>query len=370
MKRYAIPGGLALGVFLTASAQSPNGGHATNAVVRQLELKPRDPVTLPISSFGSVVSGIFECTSDHSVFVQVLPVAPTSGHVMNYADTDFALYGIRSPADIVRFVPGLASGYSRISPIARYFASDSRVVAMVYGVPMSHGDTGVLSDPHRVDSLLLTFDRDGSLLDSRALDPALDAEQVGLFPTGEVLLVAWDEAHRQTHLAVLGHEGRLDHDIPITSNDPAVPDSSTALLDLQIRPYGQNLLLIPSDTRRTILEVSDGGVVNEYTLRVPAGFQRGLPISLSPSGWFFRMIPAQKNVQGKASDSHAAGLAAEMSLPGVILEFDPSSGEAVRQFSVSTPGFEPACETDGEFVFLTARPGDGKLQLATALTPN
>ncbi|HEY1499594.1 MAG TPA: hypothetical protein VGF88_08465 [Acidobacteriaceae bacterium] len=368
----AVPGAHALVAFLIASAQSPHDGQATNTV-RQLELKPRDPVTLPINAAGSVVSGIFRCTSDHSVFVQVLPSAPPSAPLHNFTSTDFALYGIRSPTDIVRFEPALVSGYARLSPIARYFATDSRVLAMAYGVPTNHGDTGVSSSENRVDRLLLNFDRKGSLLNSMTLDPSLETQQIASFPDGEVLLVTWDEIHKQTHLTVLGHEGRVDHDIPITSSDPArvVLDSFNELLDLQIRPYGQNLLLIPADVRQPILEVSDGGVVNQYSLRVPAEFKRGMPISLSPAGWFFRMIPEQKAVQSDApTDSQATGLASAMSIPGVILEFDPSSGEAVRQFNVSTPGMEPACVSDGEFVFLTARASDSRLQLATALIPN
>jgi hypothetical protein len=178
-------------VSMSAVAQSGVDGAATAPAtpVPQYHFKLADPVTLPIGTAGSPVSAIFGCTSDHSVFLQVITLPDMTG---DGSDGDIALYGVQSPTKIVRFSPKLASGYRRISPIARYFAAESKVVALAYGVGIDHGDAKLGPESNDESMVLLTFDRKGTLSSSKAVDANLRPEQIAAYESGDLLLVAWD----------------------------------------------------------------------------------------------------------------------------------------------------------------------------------
>lgn len=329
-----------------------------------------DNQILPIGEPGATVSGIFGCGDDGSLYLQVIhPPIPGSGEI-----GDIALYAVRGTTDVVRFRSELAQGYRRISPITRYFAGDSKVVALAYGIGVSHGDMDTAPDPQHILSVLMVFDRkDGSLLWSRALDPDLHPEQLGMFPSGQILLVTWNSSLRQSRLLVLNSQGSEEREIPLQYDDPAAASSSLPLTELEVRPYGENLMLVPEDTSGTLLEVSETGVVNTYRLKIPAEYSSGLPIYLSPRGFLFRMIvePAEHPDAGRSGPDNSAapkmGLGALQSTPGPVMQFDPTDGRVVRQYNFAALGFQPACVKDnGDFLFLGTRASDGRLELVTA----
>lgn len=367
---------IALGVVTLfaslGSSQAVSNNSTVGSPIPQYSFQLSSPETLPIGAPGSILSAVFGCASDNSVFVQVVTLpAPGSSE-----KGDIALYAVRSATDIVQFRSALAPGYRLISPIVRYFAADSEVVALAYGIGIDSGDVGGSPDPKHLVSVLLKFDRKGALLSATSLEPDLHPEQVAAYSSGEVLLVAWDQLRKRTRLVVLDSQGTVMRDFDIVDNDPGVKDSAAPVLGIEIYPYGQDLLLIPDDTRRPILEVNEAGVVNTYTLHIPKEYERRLPISFSPRSWKFRMIPEQTAQQpvstsggeGSGSLDQQGGLAALQSARGAVLEFDPSDGNVMRQFNLPASGLQPVCENNGTFVFLGAR--NGKLEIAKGVVSN
>jgi hypothetical protein len=172
-------------------------------------------------------------------------------------------------------------------------------------------------------------------------------------------------------LVVLNDQASEEREIPLTANDPA--DSSlpggTALVGVGIYRWGKDLLLVPDSSSRPILEVSETGVVKTWTLHVPKGYERGVPVAFDANRWMFHMDQKEKQQDVNEEKSFAYRTRLTEAKPTVVMEFDPSSGDAVRQFAFP-PGLQPACEIDGTFLFLGADIDDGKLQFATALIPN
>jgi hypothetical protein len=285
------------------------------------------------------------------------------------ATGDVALYGVRGANEIVQFNSHLATGYRLISPIARYFASESKVVGLAYGLGIDHGDAKVGPDPNRVSNVLLTFDRKGALLSTDVLDPNLKPEQLAAFSSGDLLLVAWDKVRKMTYLSVTDAHGSTQREIHFRDNDPADDgNGSSPLATLTIYPYGEHLLLVPQDTRRPIVEVNEHGVLNSYTMKIPAGYTRGLALSFGRRSWKFRMLKEDNGsqpVQAAQTDGNSKiGLASLQSIQGIVLEFNPDDGNVIREIDLPQTGFQPACENNGEVTFVSARAGDGKLQIA------
>jgi len=325
-----------------------------------------DPVTLPIGGSNSPVSALFGCTADGSVFLQVATL-PGDGST----NADLALYQVRSPTDVVRFDPRQALSYSAISPITRYFPGESEVIGLAEGKPVDHGVESASSSKALVE-VLLTFDRKGALRSASPVDPQMRPEQIAAFDSGDLLLIGWDELRRTTALEVTDSAGIPKRQIHLADNDPAEKSNvAESLITLRVYPYGKNLLLMPQDTRRPILEINEFGVVHTYRLHIPKGYERGLPVSLDRRQWNFRMLAEQSGTESapesqtpSTSPASSIGLGALQTKQGAILSFDPDDGNVLRQVVLPANGFQPACETNGEFTFLGARAGDGKLQLA------
>ena len=334
--------------------------------IPKFEMAPRDPVALSLGSQGDFPTGIYKCSGDHSVFVTMITTS-TSRQIA----TGFSLYAVRGPTDVVAYRSSVATGFRTMGPVYRYFAGESKVVALAWGLPLDSGDTGAPPDPKQSVPVLLTFDHKGALLSSKVLDRSLHPEQIGLFPSGEILLLRWDRGRKLTVLEVLNDQGSEEREIPMTANDPA--DSSapggTALVTVEIYAWGNHLLLVPDSSSQAILEVSESGVVNTWTLHIPKGYERGVPVAFDSHRWMFRMDPEGKQGDTEAEMPFAERARIGEAKPTVVMEFDPSTGNPVRQFAFPA-GLQPACEVDGEFLFLGANPDDGKLQFATALMPN
>jgi hypothetical protein len=353
-------------VYGHAQAQQP--GSIASQPIRQSSFRLSEPEALPVGDHGSFVSGNIACGEDGTIYVQVIhppiPGASPYGSIM--------LYAVRGATDIVQFHPEQAPGYRQISPIARYFATDSKVVALAYGIGIDHGDVDTVPSRHAA-SVLLVFDRRGALSFSKALDLSLHPEQIGLFPTGEILLVAGDESQERMHLVVLSSEGNVERELPVENSDPGQKFSVTTLTGIEVRPYGQNLMLVSDDISRPILEVGPTGVVNRYSLHLPKGYNDGMPVSFKPFSWKFGAIldtpetPAAPPSKGDAAPNASASSPVGSQLPRVaLLEFDPPTGTVTRQFNLPS-GFQPACEDQhGDFTLITAGASDGKLQIAKA----
>lgn len=358
------PLAFAICACVSVHTQAQRPGSVASQPIRQSSFRLGEPEALPVGDHGSFVSGNIACGDDGTIYVQVIhppiPGASPYGSIM--------LYAIRGATDVVQFHPEQAPGYRQISPIARYFATDSKVAALAYGVGIDHGDVETIPSK-RAASVLLVFDRRGALLWSKALDPDLHPEQIGLFSSGELLLVAGEESQERMHLLVLSSEGNVERELPVENSGPGQKFSVT-LTEIEVRPYGQNLMLVSDDMSQPILEVSPTGVVNRYSLHVPKGYNDGIPVSFKPFSWKFGAIlepPQTAASKGDAApNASVASPGGSQLQPVALLDFDPSTGTTRRQFNLPS-GFQPACEDQhGDFILITAGASDGKLQIAKA----
>ncbi len=376
-KRIIITSGLLLFAALNLIAQDkvPGSPSGEDAKIPPSYFKLEDPVTLSIGASGAWVRDTFYCTSD-AVFLQ-MTTKPSDSRGAN-GPWDIALYGVHSPTEIVRFNSRRASGYREISPIGSYFAAESELVALAFGSPTETKQPGAeerkRGDP-TVRTVLLTFDRKGWLTSSLTLDAALMPKQVAAFASGDLLFVNWDKLRQKTYLLVTGSDGDPIREINLQDHEPGNASvGEFSLWAVRLRAYGKNLLLIPEDPHRPILEVCETGVVRSYTLNVPKEYERWQPISFSRSSWKFRMISSQESAapMAAAKDTNEAprphrGLEAMPYEKAVVMEFDPEDGTAVRQIELPESGSQPVCENNGEFLFLGIHPGDGKLTLGNGV---
>jgi hypothetical protein len=280
---------------------------------------------------------------------------------------------VKSPTDIVSFDPNLAPGYKAISPIIRYFVTDTQVFGFAHGTGMDHGDLSVGPDSKNSSPVLLIFDRKGALQSTVPLDTSLNIEQIAAYESGDLLLVAWDDLRKKTFLNVTDKTGTLKREIRLQENDPGDAESQLSLVGVQIHPYGKNLLLVPNDLSKPILEVNESGVVNTHTLHIPKGYVGGFPISLSRRSWKIFMLPdvtEEKPAASTSPDQESKPPAKDswsvQPTQGVMMEFNPEDGSVQRQIELPSSGYQPACENNGEYTFLSAHAGDGKLQLVKA----
>jgi hypothetical protein len=346
-----------------AFSQAKQAGAAKDGPepVPTYSLRISDPATLPIGVAGSPVSAIFGCADDGTVFLQVftLPNDASPG--------DVALYGVKGPDQIVRFTFNESSDYRAVSPIVRYFAADSGLLAMAYALPNT--ETDATDDSKQRVAVMLMFDRKGALKSSFTLPMREHPEQVAVFSSGDLLLAGYDQSRKRTFLRVADPKGSLLKEISLSDGDPGDEgERAGPLTDLVIYGYGKDLLLIPQDTHRPILEVNESGVVNTYKLQVPKGYERGLVVSIKPGSWKFRMLAEASETPAPPTagqgGQQAMGLESLQNRNGAILEFDPGDGKVLRRIELPSSGMQPACETGGDYIFLSAQSGNGKLQIA------
>lgn len=281
---------IAMLVVIVPAGTRAQSGPLQRASIPRYQLVPHDVAPLPIGGPGDFATGIFGCLADHTVFVTM--VTKPSG---SQAPTPISLYGIHGATDVVRFNTTLAPGFRDMGPIYRYFPSDTKIVALAYGDPIGYSDLDRPRDPVKdFVPVLLTFDREGKLLDSAALSRALNPRKVALFPSGDILILRWDDENRRTSLVIVNSKGTIEREMPIEADDPAQRGYSkfgTALVGMEIYSWGQHLLLVPDGAMGPIVEVSETGVVNTWKLHVPKGYERGIPIAFDPHTWIFRMVP-------------------------------------------------------------------------------
>jgi hypothetical protein len=331
------------------------------------------PQKTALGGSGTVMGGITSCDENGTIFLEVRDVQSDGMGLM-------ALHSLDLSGQSIRFSPGHVPGYTDpISQPMRFFASDIRVVALVFAMPVKAS----LSDPtpDRVE-LALIYDRKGALQKAVRLPEGLEVTALGLYESGNLLAVGADNRNHSARLLVVNQSGDTEREIRLFDEDynlgknaqrdqmlsSMVQNKSGALGMMKIVPYGQNLLLLPTYSRQPVIEVNEHGIVRVYPLQIPEGLFLGEPLSISRKSWKFGTSGGGFKEPGKGEDAEPKAFRIK---PGPVLVFNPNDGSVLGKVEKSADGSKAmlVCEHDGEYTALTTNREDGTLEILKASIP-
>jgi hypothetical protein len=343
--------------------------------IRSYTLDFGKPQQTALGQRGTVMSAMHTCTEDGTVFLEIRDNQNGGIGVMT-------LHSLDSMGQSIRFSPGHLQGYrDEISQPVRFFASETRVVALVYATPLKANLSDPTPDPHK---LALIYDRKGVLQKAvRLPEDGIEVSTVGLYESGNLLAIGADNHDHSARLLVVDESGEIIRELRLFDEDynlrknakedqmlsGVMQNKSGALGMMQIIPHGQNLLLIPLYTKQPIIEVNEHGIVRVYPLQMPEGFFLGEPLSIGKSGWSFETSGGGIN-EPKENEERSKVFAFALK-PGPVLVFDPYDGSVLRKIDKSpdSPRAVLVCEQNGEFTALTTDHADGSLELLKAKIP-
>ncbi|WP_058187493.1 hypothetical protein [Terracidiphilus gabretensis] len=331
------------------------------------------PQKTALGGSGTVMSAMHTCGEDGTIFLEVRDNQSDGMGLM-------ALHSLDSTGQSIRFSPGHLQGYTdTISQPVRFFASEARVVALVYATPVKTHISD--STPDQV-KLALIYDRKGTLQKAvRLPEEDLEVITVGLYDSGNLLAIGADNRDHSARLLVVDENGETIREIRLFDEDynlrknakedqmlsTVIQNKSGALQMIQIIPHGQNLLLIPVYTRQPIIEVNEHGIVRTYPLQMPDGFFLGEPLSIGRQGWSFETSGGGFK-EPKENEPPPKMFAIK---PGPVLVFNPYDGVVLRKIDkpADSPKAVLVCEQDGEYTAVTTDHTDGSLELLKASIP-
>ena len=367
---------LSLGLFCVSAfcAWAQNADKAApeaDKIIPSYTLEFGKPQKTALGGPGTVMSALHACSADGTAFVEVRDSQSDGMGLM-------ALHSLHREGQSIRFSPSHLPGYMNEMPI-RFFAGESRVVALVYATPLKENLSGPMPDDVK---LALIYDRKGTFQKAvRLPEDGLEVSAVGLYESGNLLAIGADNRDHSARLLVIDEDGETIREIRLFDEDynrgrnatedqllsGVLQNRSGALGMMRIIPHGKNLLLLPTFTRQPIIEVNEYGIVRAYPLRIPDGFFLGEPLSISMQGWIFETLgsglkePKESELKGRVSTLAS----------GPVLVFDPSDGSVLRKIDkpADASGAMLICEHDGEYTALTTDIPDGNLEILKTSVP-
>jgi len=333
--------------LIAQSSQGMKAGLGQEVPSVTLEFGKAAPTAL--GNREAVMSANYICADDGSIFLEI---AETLDNTM------LVLHALKGPSEDVRFLPGKIHGYGTISFPLKYFVNDYNVAALVeadYEINSLEENAHEDSTAH----LVLIYDRKGVLQNVVTIPPGIDVKSIGLYRSGDLLIVAINRSSNTASLFVLDNKGNIKHKFLLFDNDynrnakteqplaDLIPDGALAFL--QIIPHGENLLLFPQMTSHEILEVNESGVVRSVHLQLPAGATLASFLSSTDTSWKIKTI----------AKTDAKGILHE----GPVYEFNSSDGSLIRRIDMPNGARATlACEHDGEYTALTTEENTGRLE--------
>ncbi len=301
----------------------------------------------------------FECTSDGTVFVDMVPVggqvlpplyAPpplllTSVSPSGHANT-FPLDQVTEQLYDVREVDHYASDSAVIFLIKA--ARENKLVKQAY--TKSDGTEGEFAkntaDRH---TYIVSFERDGRYKKTVEADLPFEMRQLGVFPSGNFLAFGYDEKDHSPKLAMLKDDGTLMRFLQIPKGD--APESmfgtkdgsgkgaSVYIAPIQFVPEGHSIVIVQNKTSFPLLEVSEGGAITAIPTKLPNDTQ------------IAGVIASDLNLYARVNPT----------TDGSIYEIGAHDGAVMRRFELSDgrSASSVGCVHDGKF--LGFEHGEGKL---------
>lgn len=334
-----------------------------------------EPQQTALGSNPAVMLANTACRADGTLFIGISDGSPGDPSIRFPS-----LHSLDPAGQVVRFETSHLAGYSDQSIYwsGKFFAGEHWVVTLVSATPQNSEDK-VAPAPVQ---LALIYDHKGAFQRAVQLPDGVQIAAIGAYDSGELLIIGSSANNKLARLLVVDADGDIDRELRLFDEDYNLKqhakedqllsgveqNKAGALTDMDILPYGQDLLLFPSLTRQPVVEVNEHGIVRVYSLQVPKGFF--LSSMLSMSGYTWKIATVSNHIEpAKSADSGPPQAYALTN--GPVFEFDPSSGAVLRRIDTpkDAPGNSLVCEYDGQYTALTTDPKNGRFELLKASIP-
>lgn len=337
----------------TSSSKAP----ASNYPMRTVQFG--SPTLTTLGSRGTVMTNLTGCSDDGVAFALIMDDPDTAELVLHSIQAD----GKSIPYHLTRL-----SGYKDIT-MARRFFSGNRYVATLVDARPDNGPAGQIAAPFI--SLVLIYDRDGEFRRAVPVPADVNVQGIGVFDSGDVLLVGMDPATKAAKLTVVSQSGEPAHSFPLFDNDfNTAPDAAKKQplmhtlqgggLDLvQAVAHDGNLLLVPGGTAQPMVEVSESGVVRSYDAHLPAGLVFETLLNTDGTTWYVKTYGDIWVHDGGASMQE-----------GPLFGINPADGSIRVELSPpvkATPRI--VCEHASEFLGVTTDRDSGRLEVESGSIP-
>jgi hypothetical protein len=330
----------------------------------------------PVSgvSASSAIQQPFECTSDGTVFANMLFPAAFASQLSNAsADGQPPARSPRvspysMPAELVSISPdGEAHDFRLdqipdlydVNPKGQY-ASESKIAFLVIAATedkqgkqefatsdgAKHEITKNLAE-HQ--DYLIIFDRKGNYQKTVRVDDVMAIHRMAVFPSGAFLAWGFDPQDHSPKLAVFKDDGTLLRFVEIPKKDAPASLMGTQndsgkgpavfVRPVQLVPHGDSIVVVQNKSKFPLLEVSEAGTVRPIRPKLPEGVQ------------VKTLIPSDENLYAQADDVGGE----------LIYELNAQDGSILKRFQIDKreQGAGVACIHDNKF--LSFEPRDGKL---------
>jgi hypothetical protein len=343
-----------------AFSQTNGGGGAVpspSVPVSRLAFDP--PQRTLLGALGTTMTANYVCAEDGAIFLEI-------------ADTplkmDLVLHSLRGTTGDVRFAMPHVQGYGPIpDTFWNYFVNDQQVVRLV-SAPIEQSQIEKQEARPTWVWLALIYDRKGIFERAVPIPHELDPKSVGIYGSGNLLVIAANKITKAAELYVLSPQGDVINHFLLFDEDyntskmakkqqplaEMAPDG--ALSFMQLAANGSNLLLIPQDTSAPISEVNERGIVRTVQLKLPTGIVVAALLSRNGSLWKVRTNTDVK-ITSVEKDKESA-----LQTDGPVLEFNSFDGSLLRRIDrpKELNGIL-ACEHNGDYMALGTDPKDGRL---------
>jgi hypothetical protein len=368
-------------------AQTPKPSAAVSAIPQYpvVTLNFGEPQSTPLGKKNWVMLGNSSCAPDGSLFTQMMATPP--------AKMGWALNSLTDGTDVVRYAASSAPGYKNISGPFKYFATDNAVVTLVAAEPLGNSLAENEKPARRSVTLALVYDRKGTLQRAIPIPPKIDPKSIGMYGSGDLLVITKDTSTNRLRLLVLDHDGDIKNELSLFDYDYEANRKAgkgqplakyiDAGESIQIVPHGDNLLLVPQLTQATVIEVNEQGIVRATDIDLPHGY---LLRELFPDDgpyWTVstfndvKVIQAEvyTYVQGKdpskpPTDVKVSQRTSPTFHQGPLFQFNSFDGSLVRQINMpekSTANI--LCAHDGDFTAVTTDRDTGRIEMLTGSVP-
>ena len=249
--------------------------------------------------------------------------------------------------------------------------------SLVYALVNAESKSAKQGVPSR-HTLVVAFDKQGFLVRTVVLERELAPLVLGVFPSGNMLLISQNRQNDRMQLRLVSPSGVPIRELALNDDDFV---TRAARLPAETRSYSpsfligmsrliasnKNLLLVPLESGLPIVDLDENGVLHSSIPNVPGNMVLEHFLSSGASSWKVQLATVLESKK-ESLDSQGRTLAIAIRPSERIEEFSRIDGSLLREFDTGREGLEAACEADGAFHFLTSD-GQGRLQVATAHVP-
>jgi len=362
---------LGLAVSACAIAQDRPAGYI-NGLPRPAaaELQFSKPTIIQDLAVAPSLIGKLPCGEDGSIYSLV------DGYGLS--NERLALLAFHPDGTVTSYPYRSVPDFARFSEPKSIFVGNGRVYVLISAEYVPAGPGALSRYP-----LVLAFSKDGALLSTTVFEQDLDPVVLGVFPSGNIVLISERSVNQEMDVRLLSANGTPIRELKLKDNDflmrttrtpEATPLASSfsptfMISQSKLYPSGENLLLVPLETSGLpIVELDENGVLHSAIPQVPENMVLEAFLSSNSSSLKLQLSTVlRSNDEVLDPQGKILGIATRPSTR--ISEFSREDGSMLREIEIGAQEPEPACEADGAFRFLTSG-SRGSLEVVTAQIPS